>query len=221
MKKLLVTLAAVGLIAASATAAPVDRSNTPIFTAEITQGSTHVNPIYSQMSNTPPTFSVSGPVSGGPASADDYDTTKNPGLYNDMFSFRFIGGSNIPNGVVFFTFFNTAFTSRIDSFGVRLPSAGNYIWTITITTPANLTFPDQGIVAMWGDTGFFGPPTQATWFVEHELPTIGTTSPAFPGYTDGSGAFLHHDFEINAIPEPATLAMLGLGVLTLISRKRK
>ena len=73
---------------------------------------------------------------------------------------------------------------------------------------------------MWADTGAVLVLSTGTFFYGTVPPTIGSTDPAIPGYTDG-GIAQDHKFEINRTPEPASLALLGLGVLTFVSRRRR
>jgi hypothetical protein len=173
--------------------------------------------IYSNMTLST-NYAQSSAATGGVVSYDDYDSISTAGATTQIEEFRFVGGSDIAGGVVFFTFFDAA-SNFLDSFGILVPQAGNFIWTITMNTP--VTVADAGIVQMWSNDGTLTsyPVTVGTWFLTPDAPTVGTTT-AFPGYTGGDPPVqLDHKFEMTEVPEPATLALLGLGALALIRRR--
>lgn len=223
MKKLFVCVAVLGLVAASASAEMVnnnDRSLAPIYTAT-------AQPMDSQarvpglghpyVNMTLGTSLSAVSATGGSVSVDDYNLGGGSASWT-LKKFRFVGGVAAAGQVLFFTFFTPSFAAQ-DSFGVQFPSGGNYIWTITISTPANHIHHNGGFYRMWADDGSVLVLSKGTWFMDSTAPTKGTTGPAYPGFTNG-GNPLNHKFAV-IIPEPATLAMFGMGVLTLIVRRRR
>lgn len=158
------------------------------------------------------------PVGGPSLGFDDYDSIATGGTI-DVQSYRFVGGVNVAGGVMFFEFFDSTSTF-VDSFGVALPQAGNFIWTITINTfPGGVVIPDAGIhQVVTDDVGAFGPAALGQWFLSDANPTIGTSNPAIGGAAGG----FSHKFEINGefVPAPATAALMGLGGLVAARRRR-
>lgn len=173
---------------------------------------------YSNMDAGPNGY-VAFPVGGGAIGFDDYDSIATGGTI-DVSSYRFVGGVDVAGGVAFFEFYDTN-SAFVDSFGVAFPSAGNFIWTITINSyPGGVVVPEAGIHQIVTDnTGSFGPAAQGQWFLGDAGPTVGTQSSAFG--SDSSGQFAHN-FEINGdyVPAPASLALLGLGGLAATRRRR-
>ena len=144
---------------------------------------------------------------------DDYDSIAAGGSI-DIATFRFVGGVQQVGGTMFFDFFDTN-SNFVDSFGVSLGNAGNFIYTITINTyPGGVVVPDAGFLQVSVGAGFTG-----QWFMTTDAPTIGTSNAAVGGAAGG----LQHKFEINGdydVPAPATAALLGLGGLTAVRRRR-
>ncbi|MBN1511955.1 MAG: PEP-CTERM sorting domain-containing protein [Phycisphaerae bacterium] len=172
--------------------------------------------IYSNMTGA--AYSVSAEATGGVVSADDYDSISTAGATTQIEQFRFVGGADVAGGVIFFTFFDSA-SNLLDSFGFLTNQAGYGTYTITLNTP--VTVADAGTVQMWGNNGYFPsyPITVGTWFLTPDAPTVGTTTD-WPGYAGGDPPVpLNHNFEMTEVPEPATLALLGLGALALIRRR--
>ncbi len=149
----------------------------------------------------------------GAVGFDDYDSIGTSGTI-DVSTFRFVGGVQQAGGIMFFDFYDTN-SAFVDSFGVALTNAGNFIYTITINTyPGGVVVPEAGILEVTVGAGFTG-----QWFLSDAAPTVGTQSNTFGG---ASGGALSHKFEINGdyVPAPASAALLGLGGLAAIRRRR-
>jgi len=210
----------------------IDRSNYKMYTATIvgtldTQvqpaGSTVVGPVFSNITgNDEGFFSVSsGPGDGNgtpqPIDFDDYTSILSGPSFLDEFSF--VGGVNVVGGVMFFDFFDTG-GLPVDGFGVQLSMAGNFIWTIDITNN-DIAFNEAGFVqASVDDDGTFGPAAIGTWFLTADDATIGDNGA--PAFAAGSplGADLNFTFELVSIPAPSSAALLALGGLFAVRRRR-
>ncbi len=233
MKKFLVCVAFVGLMAATAVAEPFDqpreRSTFDIISTvsaeKIDAGSPRAYVpvlLYEQYDFNAPSgfYEALGSAAGGNVSADDYNLVGSAlGATYLLRDFYFVGGVNQSGGVLFFTFYDNSF-NFVEDFGVSLPYVGAYSWHITITTPMPL--PDGGFVNMWANDGYFTayPITQGLWWMNDGVPTVGTTGPTYPGAQSTGGAYMDHLMAI-VLPEPGTLALFGMGVLTLVARRRK
>ncbi|MCP4590591.1 MAG: PEP-CTERM sorting domain-containing protein [bacterium] len=217
--RLLAVLAIVGFVAVPAMA---ERSDLPIYTATTDAGAglrTTTN--YSNMDFTVAWAASSGTL-GGVVAVDDYDGVETLGT-NWLTEFKFAGGATGAggNGVVFFTFFDTT-GAYVGGFGSQLPDPGNWIWTVTINTP--FLVPADGYCQMWANNGVVGggayPITEGRWFGSIDAPTIGTTGSAVPNLNSPTtGYHLDMKCEITFVPEPTTLALLGMGALALIRRR--
>ncbi|MBX3403140.1 MAG: hypothetical protein KF699_06975 [Phycisphaeraceae bacterium] len=155
------------------------------------------------------------PAATGNAGFDDYVSTYTDSPYMLLNSFRFVGGVTTVNGGVTFNFYNADATFH-DAFSVSLPSAGDFIWSISLESVAgakdsDFGIPAAGYVEMIVDAGVTG-----RWFLSTSLPTIGTESRA-PG--QGTLETHSHRFELN-IPAPGSAALLGLGGLVALRRRR-
>jgi hypothetical protein len=159
-------------------------------------------------------FSMS--ATGGVVACDDYDSSSAAGIVTQIEQFRFVGGVANPLEVLFFTFFDTA-SNFVDSFGVQFGQGGDIIYTIDLGTPVSVA--DNGFVQMWADDGSVVTTSTGTWFLNTAAPTIGTTDATPPGLTDGSGNYLDDKFEMTEVSEPASLALLGMGVLAFLRRR--
>ncbi len=227
MKKLFICAAVLGLVAASASAETLmeQRATWPVMEATGTE--------MTALPNNPPgphasiyhnlygsySYVVTGPAAGGFVAFDDFnENIPWDSAWWPVHQFKFVGGVAQANDVLFFTFWNSTSFVAYEGFGVRLPQAGDFIWTINITYPTNLIIHNGDKVSMWADTGIYGITQSANWYLDAALPIDGTTGPTLPGYTAGSVP-LNMKFSI-WVPEPATLTMLGLGVLTLVLRRR-
>lgn len=151
------------------------------------------------------------PAATGNQGFDDYVSTASAPI--DLSSFRFVGGVQQVGGTMFFDFFDAS-SNFVDSFGVALSQAGNFIWTITINTfPGGVVVPEAGFVQATVGAGFTG-----QWFLSTAAPTVGTENPLVGGAAGG----FSHKFEINGevVPAPATAALMGLGGLVAVRRRR-
>ena len=127
-------------------------------------------------------------------------------------TFKFIGGVSAPNQVVFFNFYDSATTPDGLSYylyiGAQFPNAGNYIWTLNLSTPQ--TVDTNGFIEFDANDYGYGVPT-LTIFEDDSGPSVGTSAAA-PNdpYTCS--------FEFQGTPEPASVLLLGLAGL-LIRRR--
>lgn len=145
----------------------------------------------------------------GSVGFDDYGTAADDDIV--LTSWRFVGGVQQVGGTMSFQFFD-ADQQFVDSFGIALPQAGNFIWTITINS--EVIIPANGIVQAVVGEDFTG-----QWFLGATPPTIGTNDDTFGG---ASGGALSHRFEINGVlvPTPGAVALLGMAGLAATRRRR-
>ncbi len=146
---------------------------------------------------------------------DDYQSTYTAGPDFALQSMRFVGGVTTVGGPLTIDFFDATQT-LVNSTTLNLPSAGNFIWTITFESAAglkdsNFIIPANGYVQLTAGAG-----TTGQWFLSTSLPTVGTESRA---QGQGSVTTHSHRFELN-IPAPGSLAILGLSGLALGRRRR-
>jgi MYXO-CTERM domain-containing protein len=240
MKKSLVAVLALAFavpaLADPSRQGPIDRSNTPILQA------TNPQPMApgSLGPRAVPRYDSLGPGAGGytafsaatgPVGFDDFDSTSpTPTFVADQFmvaaSIAGFGPGSLGSycgagggGVAFWTFFNTAGTAVIDSFGVAFPSSGAFIWTITFTGVVNV--PDAGFIQMFVDPQYFCVSTGFFALTTPDAVVLGTNSPLTGGASTTGGATFVHAWSItDEVPDPATMSLLGLGGLFLARRRR-
>jgi len=206
---------AVVSIAGSAIASPVlgdyssygqisSDSITAVSLEEGTQGA--VSPVYSNM-EAGAGFNAF-PAANGGLGFDDYTSTSGGPIV--MESIRFVGGVDSVDGVLNFEFFDAAGANLVTAFSVTFAQAGNFIWTINLG--GAFTADAAGVLQISTDATSVG-----QWFLSAEAPTVGSEDNTFGG---ASGGALSHKFEINVVPAPGALALLGLGGIVAGRRRR-
>lgn len=214
MMKITATLTVVA-IAGSAFASPVlgdystytQISSDNLTAVSLEQGTQGVvSSVYSNMDAG--TGFAAFPSGNGALGFDDYTSTSVGSI--SMESIRFVGGVDAVDGVLNFEFLDASGTNLISAFSVAFSQAGNFIWTITLggTFSADAT----GILQMSTDATSNG-----QWFLSDASPTVGSEDNTFGG---ANGGLLSHRFEINVIPAPGALALMGMGSLVAARRRR-
>jgi len=162
------------------------------------------------------------PAASGPIGFDDYDFT--PGVSSVGISkLKFVGGVTAVSQVLWFDFF-TAGGSYIDSLGGMFPHAGNWIWTLNISSPPFTGLAHTGIMQVFANTTtYYGVANGQWYFTSADALIVGsnnvTFGPPFLGSTT-TPVWTVQDFALVChIPEPATLALLGSGLLVLVRRR--
>jgi len=157
-------------------------------------------------------------AAGAFAQNDDYQANLVGTPYESMSQFAvqqviFVGGVTAVGGILDFFFLDAPGTTVVDSFGVSLPSAGDFIWTITLGP--GIYADTNGRLQIQNRTG-----TSGRWFFTTTAPTIGTNS-----VTVGTGSALNPQrnqaYSINAVPEPGTMIALGAGIAAIAARRRR
>lgn len=148
---------------------------------------------------------------------DDY-TSIAGGATTTLASLVFVGGVTSAGQTVDFQFFNPDSTLAADSGPLALPQGGNFIWTITfgaLPDGSDSTFqiPTAGILQINVGTGGTG-----RWFLTSAAPSIGSNDPTFGGASATPVPF--NAFSLNAVPAPASIALMGLGGLVVARRRR-
>jgi hypothetical protein len=178
---------------------------TMISLEEGTQGAS--NTVYSNIDAGPGGYQAFPPANGV-LGFDDYTSTEAGSVTLD--SIRFVGGVELDGGGMIFEFFNSAGDTFIDGFSVALPTGGNFIWTINLG--GTVTVDGAGILQVSTDATSNG-----QWFLSDGGPVIGSEDGTFGG---ASGGALAHNFELNAVPAPGSVALLGLSGLVATRRRR-
>ena len=235
MRKLAIGMFAVAIMATPALAELTGAPHTgQIFTAtpDVERPDLRAStPVYDSWTAGAAGFFAAPPAVGA-VGYDDYDTISQVSLTKA----RFVGGVttisdiNFRPNVVWFEFYDTTFTF-VTSFGVSFSSAGNYLWTITFSSPPFI-IPHTGFMQMVTNTTW-APTTWSTsvagqfFMTSTDALLVGSNSTTIGG---GVGALtsagtttatipLIHAFRFD-IPEPATLGLLGAGMLLVLRRRR-
>lgn len=230
MKKALLLCAIVALaVPAMADLVPPDnRANLPIITPSswvpLGEGGPRVGPaVYDSIGpGTAGYIADPTPAAVGSLGWDDYDTISGVNLT----AAKFVGGGTAAGAVFWFDFFTyTGFTpgsnptgmSYASGFGVVLPQAGNWIWTITFSAPP-FVIPHTGLMQITANSTYTPYPTTIAgqWFLTSPDAVIVGTNLISHGGDPGQlvKCFAFH------IPEPTTLALLGLGLGVVLIRRR-
>lgn len=148
------------------------------------------------------------PVGNGVLGFDDYTSTVAGSVALE--TLRFVGGVDAVDGTLNFEFFNSAGDTFIDGFSVSFAQAGNFIWTINLLGTVNVD--GAGVLQISTDATSNG-----QWFLSDAGPTVGSEDNTFGG---ANGGALAHNFELNTIPAPGAMALLGLGGVVAGRRRR-
>jgi hypothetical protein len=124
---------------------------------------------------------------------------------NYLTSFIFVGGVAAVNQVLFFQFYDSA-SMPVSDFGVQLPQAGNFVWTITLAQPIPIA--NVGHVGLIPNTGVTG-----TFRFASTAPAVGTSTDV----SDGKPGFYRYQI---TVPTPASASLLALGGLVALRRRR-
>ncbi len=130
---------------------------------------------------------------------------------NILMQHIFVGGVATANHVLFFNFYDAG-GNYTGGYGVRLPQAGNFVWTVTLNPYAGGAVPitPAGYDQMVPDSGTNNPggvPSVVTFRYTSSAPTVGSTN----------GTVYRQAF---IVPAPASVALLGLGALVAGRRRR-
>jgi hypothetical protein len=186
-------------------------------------------PITGNTGFVPRNVSVFSTLTGGYASFaaatgivgfDDYQTTNLADGTTLLAQFKFVGGVTTVGGHVDFQFYDPTGSTVLNTVGVNFPQVGNFIWTITLGalpdgSDSTFLIPTNGVFAAQVDAA-----TTGQFFLTaagNPAPLAGTTSPT---YGAGSGLGRNQAFELIAVPAPGAAALLGLGGLLTVRRRR-
>ena len=161
-------------------------------------------------SSLPGTVGLGGFFPGTTHMSEDYTTVD--GLDFSLKIFRYTGGVGASGDVVWFDFYDAA-SVYYNYFGVQLPYVGIYNWTITISTPFNVT--GSGFIDAYADSLYVVTTSTMNWYGGAGA-TIGSSNPSY-GFLSAYGYEMAFEMET---PAPGALALLGLAGLATRRRRR-
>lgn len=166
---------------------------------------------------------VAFPAATGQLGIEDYqaDLTFTPFGNNTQTDFivqsmQFVGGVTVAGGTVQLRFLQSDATTQVAAFNVTLPSAGNFIWTITLPPTV---IPRVGVLEINALSGALG-----QWFISDSLPARGTSPgnpDALPPAAGGPRVYAFNLDGIANIPEPTSIGILGLVVVAAAGLVRR
>lgn len=170
-------------------------------------------PVFQSLSGSYAAFAAAS----GTVGFDDYVTTESGPTFL-LSKLVFVGGVATAGDSLTFNFYDTA-NVLAGSSTVTLPTAGNFIWTITFgALPSGddsvFAVPSAGTMEIVATA-----PVLGRWFLNSAgyIPTVGSENIAVGA---GSGIGRNQAFQLNAVPTPGAAALLGLGGLVATRRRR-
>ncbi|MFA6045849.1 MAG: PEP-CTERM sorting domain-containing protein [Phycisphaerales bacterium] len=176
-----------------------------------------VNPVYTGQAGPYSAFAAAT----GAIGFDDYGATTGDSS-TVLASLVFVGGVSVAGDTIDLQFY-TPSGNLFNSTALALPQAGNFIWTITFGaqpdgSDSTFVVPTNGILQLVASSTSGTTAGTGRWFLTGTAPVLGTNNAAF-----GAGSATpvpYQAFSLNAVPTPASLALMGLGGLVIGRRRR-